>query len=848
MVECLQAAYPLERYRIRRALDRDGVGVEYEAHVIGEDRAVTVREYLPEGLAQRSASGEIQARSPADKALFDAGLARFLAQYRTLKRIGHPAVIEVFECLHANGTGYAVMDHPVGVTLAARLVNGNRLTDIEIASVFGPILDGLAAMHQASLLHREISPDKFVIRQDGTPLIRGFGSARLVAGGPRQAFSHRPPGFLGLLTPGYAALEQYSNRGQEGPWTDIYALGAVMYRCVTGSTPIDAPGRAVQDDLIPAVRAASGLYDRSTLEAIDAALALRVAERPRSLAAWQKRLRVLGGREDSPPAPLGRLGARQFQRPDRKTSLAAGSSTGARAPVAGARAAIAGTRGDKESSRNEAGEPAANWAVPALAVAVLISLLTWLDTGLLRSRGNAGSPVPPPEATGVPGETRVAVQARLPTSTQPARQPGDPELRIGEADADRSAAHPVARASPPTPDPDNIAGNAARSEAIAPFGSLALELSPPDAVVTFMDDANRSYRSGMTLPEGEYRVRVSSADHGPEIRTFQLAGATQIPIALVPEPYPFTIATVPINARVTFVNGSVGYAPGIPLPPGDYRIVVTLPGFKPWQGVIPHGTAPTRHRITLTGTVTEFADTLASGGHGPTMVTIPPGAYRMGCVSGRDCIGNELPLRETAVDEPFALSKHEITYNDYDRFTQATRRRRAENPADWQRGAWPVVSVSWEDAAAFARWLAAETGRDYRLPSEAEWEYAARAHTNTAYSWGEHPGDARANCTGCDTGSAPRGTVRVGSFAANAWGLHDMHGNVWEWAADCAYIPGSALSSSAAEPVTANCRRRVRRGGSWAHLALRMISASRNVTTPELRSLDTGFRVLLKME
>ena len=230
------------------------------------------------------------------------------------------------------------------------------------------------------------------------------------------------------------------------------------------------------------------------------------------------------------------------------------------------------------------------------------------------------------------------------------------------------------------------------------------------------------------------------------------------------------------------------------------------------------------------------------------MVTIPPGAFRMGCVSGRECFNNELPLRDAEVNRPIALSKFEITYNDYDRFTQATHRPRAENPANWERGALPVVSVSWEDAADYTAWLAGETGRNYRLPTESEWEYAARAQTDTAYYWGNAPGDGLANCTGCSTGNTHWGTAPVGSFAANPWGLHDVHGNVWEWVADCGNSPQSAHRSMASQSTAADCRRRVRRGGSWVHSPPRMRSASRDVTTSQLRSLDTGFRVLLQLE
>ena len=163
----------------------------------------------------------------------------------------------------------------------------------------------------------------------------------------------------------------------------------------------------------------------------------------------------------------------------------------------------------------------------------------------------------------------------------------------------------------------------------------------------------------------------------------------------------------------------------------------------------------------------------------PEMVVIPGGRFRMGCVSGRDCYDREHPVHEVRV-ESFELSKYEVTFEEYDRFTTATGRVRARDEG-WGRGRRPVISVSWEDAVAYTRWLSEQTGEQYRLPSEAEWEYAARAGTETAYSWGNEIGSNRANCYKCGSQWDGKQTAPVGSFRPNGWGLHDMHGNIFEW-------------------------------------------------------------------
>ena len=225
----------------------------------------------------------------------------------------------------------------------------------------------------------------------------------------------------------------------------------------------------------------------------------------------------------------------------------------------------------------------------------------------------------------------------------------------------------------------------------------------------------------------------------------------------------------------------------------------------------------------------------------PELVVVPAGTFTMGCVSGRGCFDDELPAREVSVAS-FALSRFEVTFEEYARFTVATGRRQ---PSDWGWGGGdrPVSGVSWEDAAAYARWLSDQTGERYRLPSEAEWEYAARAGTTTAYSWGQGLGRDRASCDGCgsrwDDEAAP-----VGSFAANAWGFHDVHGNVSEWVVDCWHESyAGAPAGGSAWLSGGDCRRRVLRGGSWLGRPAYLRSARRARLDAGLRFANVGFRV-----
>ena len=225
----------------------------------------------------------------------------------------------------------------------------------------------------------------------------------------------------------------------------------------------------------------------------------------------------------------------------------------------------------------------------------------------------------------------------------------------------------------------------------------------------------------------------------------------------------------------------------------------------------------------------------------PEMVVIPAGSFKMGCVSGIDCEDDELPVHEVKIDS-FAMSKYEVTFEEYDVFAKATGREWA-NDRDWGRGRRPVINVSWYDASAYAAWLSSQTGKRYRLPTEAEWEYAARAGTETLYSWGNDIDVNRANCDGCAGQWDNVKTAPVGSFEANGWGLHDMHGNVREWVQDCwnknyedAPTDGSAWRSG-------DCSERVVRGGSWFWGPIKLRSAYRRSNETDTRYSMIGFRI-----
>ena len=225
----------------------------------------------------------------------------------------------------------------------------------------------------------------------------------------------------------------------------------------------------------------------------------------------------------------------------------------------------------------------------------------------------------------------------------------------------------------------------------------------------------------------------------------------------------------------------------------------------------------------------------------PETVAIPGATFRMGCLTRRRCEKDEKPVRDVRV-AAFALAKYELTFAQWDVCVEYGPCRWVPDEG-WGRGDRPVVNVSWHDAKTYVDWLSQESGDAYRLPSEAEWEYAARAGTETRYSWGDVVGRNRANCKGCGSLWDDRRTAPVGSFAANPFGLYDMHGNVSEWVQDCRGSDYATAPATARAHTGGSCSWRILRGGSWGSSARGLRSAGRGSALATTPAKWRGFRI-----
>jgi formylglycine-generating enzyme required for sulfatase activity len=222
----------------------------------------------------------------------------------------------------------------------------------------------------------------------------------------------------------------------------------------------------------------------------------------------------------------------------------------------------------------------------------------------------------------------------------------------------------------------------------------------------------------------------------------------------------------------------------------------------------------------------------------PEMVVVPNGDFDMGSAESP----YEKPVHHVTITKTFAIGRREITFAEWDACVTAGMCKYRPEDRGWGRGDRPVVDVSWDDAKLFVKWMSQRTGKAYRLPSEAEWEYAARAGTASAFWWGRERGEGRANCDDC--GAPTKGqTVPAGSFRPNSFGLYDTSGNAAEWVEDCWNDTYKGAPANGSAWLAGQCGLRVLRGGSFASKANMVRSAARFRYDADVRYYANGFRL-----
>jgi serine/threonine protein kinase len=292
----LPVGFYLGEFEITKVLGEGGFGIVYlaEDHSLG--RRVALKEYMPSSLAQRIGRTQVSVKSERHRETFEAGLKSFVNEARLLAQFDHPSLVKVYRFWEANGTAYMVMPFYEGITLKDELkAMGAPPDEAWLRELLEPLSEALAVIHAEQCFHRDIAPDNVILlKGSNRPLLLDFGAARRVIGDMTQALTV-------ILKPGYAPVEQYAEVPgmKQGPWTDVYALAAVVYYAITGKTPPTSVGRLMNDNYVPMAQAGAGRYSQAFLAAIDRALIVKPEQRTPSIDALRHDL----GMEPSAPDP-----------------------------------------------------------------------------------------------------------------------------------------------------------------------------------------------------------------------------------------------------------------------------------------------------------------------------------------------------------------------------------------------------------------------------------------------------------------------------------------------------------------------------------------------------------------
>ena len=282
---CLPVGTRVADFEIIGLIGEGGFGIVYLAKDTSLDRVVALKEFMPAAFAGRIDGIRVAVRAANHKATFDAGLKSFINEAKMLAKFAHPALVEVFRFWEGNGTAYMAMRLYKGETLRQVLAKGTEdFTEERIAQVMGPIFDALEMLHREQVFHRDIAPDNIMLA-DGRSVLLDFGSARKIIGDATQALTT-------VLKPGYAPVEQYSDDGtmKQGAWTDVYALGGVLYHLATGKPPLQAVSRMLSDPMQTINQVTGDKFSIGFSQAVSKAMAVHIDNRFQTVTAFREAL------------------------------------------------------------------------------------------------------------------------------------------------------------------------------------------------------------------------------------------------------------------------------------------------------------------------------------------------------------------------------------------------------------------------------------------------------------------------------------------------------------------------------------------------------------------------------
>ncbi len=806
----------IENLQVSRTLGQGSSGFTYLIKDRIRNSEFVLKEFLPQGLQtaiSRQDDATLQLSDAQSRVKFHEGMQSFLAQGRILAGLQHPHIIEVVRCFEAGGTAYLQMPWYPGETLDHLLERQGPLDSEKIKGLLPPILDALQYLHQHSITHRDIKPANIYLTASGTPLLLDFDSAIQAL----QANARR------MGSPAYAAPELELGSGPAGPWTDIYGLAATLYRLISGRLPATAQQRlqaisqGLPDPLEKLESATISDLPRAWIEAIHRGLNLQVHQRPQSIAEWSR-------------------------------------SFGNAMPVS--RRSVLNSTAEPANPITEFASEGRAW-LPLVLIGVFLLGLAVLVFYLLNDMTDTGSS----------DQQQVVEDSAIPQDNQQSDSLADPNpaqnRRWQEAlEADTIYAYQRYRQDYP----NSIHDADAKSHLARLDDELWQKLG---------EEGSRSaYESYLQqLPEGSHEaeamIQLDLLDRtAAEEKRQQSLRQQQDNLAWNEARMQRSIAAVDGYLR-EFPDGQhLSAAQSLRRELSDAandssaftaaQKLNTRRAYQAYIDAFPRGQHVTAALTAIDDLTLRPGKRFRDCDHCPDLVVLEAGTFWQGAEeTSSTALANEKPQRKVVLAQDFAIGIHEVTLAQWDACVAGGACSATEDNG-WGRGSRPVIMVSWNDAQAYVEWLSKTTGERYRLPSESEWEFAARAGESAEWPDDNPAGVCSlANIAGTETGFRwahaacadlfPVETAPVGSFLPNAFGLYDYLGNVAEWTLDCmslSYVDSPVDGSANNRGL---CNSRTTRGGSWFSGARESrLTARFNLKTGD-RNDFTGFRVLREL-
>ncbi|GAB1256994.1 hypothetical protein NBRC116494_14960 [Aurantivibrio plasticivorans] len=787
-------------YKILRKINQGGMSTVYLAIQLSVGREVALKVMSPV-LNADPVFGE-----------------RFQREANIVGQLSHPNIVSIYDIGRYKGLNYIAMDYLPGGTVHEKMVQG--LDTAGTLSVLRQIAHALDVAHRKGYVHRDIKPENILFRDDGTAVLTDFGVAKAASASTQVTNAGTVVG-----TPHYMSPEQSRGMPLDGR-SDLYSLGVVLYEMLTGSVPFQGeesvaiaikhltepvpklPGQhAVLQPLIDKLLAKNA-NDRFQTGA-ELVAAIDILEE--TLSGFPNRktpytdpasMNVMALFKALVLTSIAALRIKWMQLTERLFSWRWTPSRGlykrpqvnvtevyfSSDPSLETRDTVVSTRVRKAAHYQEVG---------ARQISIITRFFTIvLILGVMWSAFSVGFTklIEPRHSVYASGMGKIIHVT----------------ASVIESYADELLGRDqVAIESPPaTPSIPTIVEQPAPQQQIEPE---AVDTHDSSDVTDVTDDEPPTVTELVT--------------------------------------YHLNVTPKPNNARIRVLNIKERFHQGMRLEPGRYLIETSRPGYiteKQWINI---NDEDYQHIVSLKVDYQpgdKIRDTLADGSQAPSLVVVPTGEFLM----GHKGEANASPQHSVSINTPFAIGQFEVTFVDYDKFAKATSR---PLPSDnnWGRANRPVINVSWQDAYEYTQWLSQQTGAQYRLPSESEWEYIHRGGTETNYWWGNGKPEQHANCKrGCDsdyTSLFKAKTAPVGSFPANRYAVMDTAGNVAEWTLDC-YQPhymGAPTDGQAVE--NESCTKRAIRGGAANDSAKKLFSYSRDGEKSHTTSEWIGFRILREL-